>query len=54
MLMGILREWDSIATRILIELNVNIPKLYNEIIKVIITKKLLLEVYLDQVVLRQR
>ena len=35
MLMGILREGDSIATRILIELNVNIPKLYNEIIKVI-------------------
>ena len=35
MLMGILREGDSIATRILIELNVNIPKLYNEIIKVV-------------------
>ena len=35
MLMGILREGESIATRILIELNVNIPKLYNEIIKVI-------------------
>ena len=35
MLMGILKEGDSIATRILIELNVNIPKLYNEIIKVI-------------------
>ena len=35
LLMGGLREADSIATRILIELNVNIPKLYNEITKVI-------------------
>ena len=35
LLMGVLREADSIATRILIELNVNIPKLYNEITKVI-------------------
>ena len=35
LLIGILREGDSIATRILLELNVNIPKLYNEIIKVI-------------------
>ena len=35
LLMGILREADSAATRILIELNVNIPKLYNEIAKVI-------------------
>ena len=35
MLIGILREGDCIATRILLELNVNIPKLYNEIIKVI-------------------
>ena len=34
-LIGILREGDSIAARILLELNVNIPKLYNEIIKVI-------------------
>ena len=35
LLIGILREGDSIAARILLELNVNIPKLYNEIIKVI-------------------
>jgi len=35
LLMGVLREADSVATRILIELNVNIPKLYNEIAKVI-------------------
>ena len=35
MLIGILREGDSIAARILLELNVNIPRLYNEIIKVI-------------------
>ena len=35
LLIGILREGDSIATRILIELNTNIPKLYNEIVKVI-------------------
>ena len=35
LLIGILREGDSIAARILIELNTNIPKLYNEIIKVI-------------------
>ncbi len=35
MLIGILREGDCIAARILLELNVNIPKLYNEIIKVI-------------------
>ncbi len=34
-LIGILREGDCIATRILLELNVNIPKLYSEIIKVI-------------------
>ena len=34
-LIGILREGDCIAARILLELNVNIPKLYNEIIKVI-------------------
>ena len=35
LLIGILREGDSIAARILLELNVNLPKLYNEIIKVI-------------------
>ena len=35
LLMGILREGDSIASRILNNLNVDIPKLYNEIIKVI-------------------
>ena len=32
---GILREGDCIAAKILLDLNVNIPKLYNEIIKVI-------------------
>ena len=35
LLISILREGDSIAARILLELNVNIPKLYNEIVKVI-------------------
>ena len=35
LLIGILREADSAATRILIDLNVNIQKLYNEIAKVI-------------------
>ncbi len=35
LLIGILKEGDSIATRILLELNVNIPKLYNEIVKFI-------------------
>ena len=35
LLIGILREADSAATRILLDLNVNIPKLYNEIAKVI-------------------
>ena len=35
LLLGIMREGDSIAIRILLELNVNIPKIYNEIIKVI-------------------
>ncbi len=34
-LIGILREGDCIAARILLELNVNIPRLYNEIVKVI-------------------
>ncbi|MCI8636920.1 MAG: ATP-dependent Clp protease ATP-binding subunit [Clostridia bacterium] len=35
LLIGILREGDCIAARILLELDVNIPRLYNEIIKVI-------------------
>ncbi len=35
LLISILKEGDSIAARILLELNVNIPKLYNEIVKVI-------------------
>ena len=35
LLIGIMREGDSIAVRILLDLNVSIPKLYNEIIKVI-------------------
>ena len=35
LLIGILKEGDCIAARILLDLNVNIPKLYNEIIKVI-------------------
>ena len=35
LLIGILREGDSIAARILLELNTNIPKLYNEIVRVI-------------------
>ena len=35
LLIGILREADNIAARILLNLDVNIPKLYNEIIKVI-------------------
>lgn len=34
-LIGILREGDCIATKILLDLNVNIPKLYNEIVKII-------------------
>ncbi|MCI8641257.1 MAG: ATP-dependent Clp protease ATP-binding subunit [Clostridia bacterium] len=34
-LIGILREGDCIAAKILLDLNVNIPKLYNEIVKVI-------------------
>ena len=34
-LIGILREADSIAARILLELNTNIPRLYNEIVRVI-------------------
>ena len=35
LLIGILREGDSIAVRIMINLNVNIQKVYNEIVKVI-------------------
>ncbi len=35
LLIGILRESDSIATRILLDLNTNIPRLYSEIIRVI-------------------
>ena len=35
LLIGILREGDSIAARILLELNINIPKLYHEIVKAI-------------------
>lgn len=35
MLVGILREGDSVAVRILIELNVNITKLYSGLIKII-------------------
>ena len=35
MLIGILREGDCIAAKILLDLNANIPKLYNEIVKVI-------------------
>ena len=35
LLIGILREGDCVAAKILLDLNVNIPKLYNEIIKVI-------------------
>lgn len=34
-LIGLLREGDSIAARILLELNINIPKFYGEIIRVI-------------------
>ena len=33
--MGILREGDSIAVRILIDLGIDLPKLYNEIVNVI-------------------
>ena len=35
LLIGIIKEGDSVAVRILLDLNVNIPKLYNEIIKVL-------------------
>ena len=35
LLIGILREGDCVAAKILLDLNVKIPKLYNEIVKVI-------------------
>ena len=35
LLLGILREEDSVAIRILYDLNINVQKLYNELIKVI-------------------
>ena len=35
LLIGIMREGDSIAVRIMLDLNVNPQKLYNEIVKVI-------------------
>lgn len=35
LLIGIMREADSIAVRIMLDLNVNPQKLYNEIVKVI-------------------
>ena len=35
LLIGILREGDSIAVRILMELELDMPKLYNEIVNVI-------------------
>ena len=35
LLIGTLREGDSIAVRILLDLNVDIPKIYNEIIGVV-------------------
>ena len=35
LLIGILREGDSIAVRILLDLNVDIPKIYNEIVSVV-------------------
>ena len=35
LLIGIMREGDSIAVRIMLDLNVNIQKIYNEIIKVL-------------------
>ena len=35
LLIGIIKEGDSVAVRILLDLNVNITKLYNEIIKVL-------------------
>ncbi len=35
LLIGMLREADSVAIRILLDLNINIQKLYNEVVKVI-------------------
>ena len=35
LLIGIMREGDSIAVKILLDLDVELPKLYNEIIKVL-------------------
>ena len=35
LLIGILKEGDCVATKILLDLNSNIPKIYNEIIKII-------------------
>ena len=35
LLIGIMREGDSVAVRIMMDLNVNPQKLYNEIVKVI-------------------
>ena len=35
LLIGIMKEADSIAVKIMLELNLDIPKLYNEIIKVV-------------------
>ena len=35
LLIGIIKEGDSVAVRILLDLNINIPKLYNEVIKVL-------------------
>ena len=35
LLIGILREGDSVAARVLLELDVNIPKIYGEIVRVI-------------------
>ena len=35
LLIGVLREGDSVAARILLDLNVNIPKLYNEMIQIL-------------------
>ena len=35
LLIGIMREGDSVAVRIMLDLNVNVQKLYNEIIKIL-------------------
>ncbi len=35
LLIGIIKEGDSVAVRILLDLDINIPKLYNEVIKVL-------------------